>query len=1800
MAFSSLLKNLGNRVPLLNRTITTDEEKRRMDALARAKAKPNKVVNRLAVEQARPKSAKPRVNVAALATSKVGRAVRQPRLVAAPVRARTLMVGQKPIRNNTSVRPAPSDPSFMQQAAANPVVRFVGRNLATRVSPTYGAELIAGVLDSAGADDIARRLRRDSEAAKLGIARSLVGTGEGISGLYDLATPGKGNNRVGKVVRRGGELADQQVKDKNLNPWVYQGSQVATDVAQFAIPGSAMSRGASEAAKGASLAGRAVRYFARPDVLTDIVTDAAMSTGLRSNRGQDISPSSVATDAGISAAFGGALGAVAYGARKGARYAKDNLPSAARRVKQLVKDVVGKRKLGDDALQVISNTEDENLIKAVIESDAAQAAKGAVDKTTEALVRTKTPRAVRAINPKLSDEAAQVIASTQDPNLIRAVVDSESRGTRRVIRGGESAPARQPVKVTSPTIKTTTKAPVKVPEVAQESVEAAVKELPPAVKKQLEDVARAVGAKNTEELIKLAEPRGVSNIAEATPAPVSSLNLADQLATEAKQSKKLYKKKGIWQRTREAWEPRTAAIDIDKRYAKSQNAKLRDVNKSESVEALLERSEQYKNIAAEYLKDSNIAKVIQKYGRGNEGERNFNTYRLFLRDLERRVDGKPPMFRDIDSQAMANWVSKYEKANPSARGDLAAIVKDIEALQDLTTKSDAAFLSPEDLARARTRGDGSSYNFYTPAQRATPEELSRPGVNVQNAGTLGQQKVLQEMTGSDIPLDPTFDALTDYTETIFKQLGQSRVVKKVAERVKQGVIPDARFIQTGDEAARVKQLRGSFKELGDIKKSLQRELSRVKARARVSKKDVNIAGRQLDLADTKAAAKLRAAEVEAQRASIKATGRAKEILKSNLSPDDVDARAALDSLTDDELMDVLNYATKDELFSKGVPGKGALRIANTAKRRVAEASQVTKTQAAAIERIRQKSAAHSRLLTQVDDMKMDLESVENARKGVGRELVELRPDPVTGKQVINGIDENGNKFKIEIPPKYAEVLQGTNKEQLNAALRALKTAQQPFREAFTGILNPGFQIAQATFNVMMTPIISKAGIRTLGPDAIKAAVQSLTNSGDFQRAILNAGAIKYGGNLQRLASDSIPDALAAQASLMTKAKWNANPLRGWHKLSAVGGKMDAMARTASARAVYQKSVRAGRTADEAMADAVWAYNNTLPNFSNLSSLMKGLDAMVMYTGAGQAGTRTFLRAIKEDPARVGGRLAVVGLGLTGVAAYNMSQDKGEEFYKDMRDSNKQYILDNNIIVVTPGARKDPETGEWTGIWKAPIPPELRPVNRAVQDTIDKNTEGIPVKQYGLALFDTVTGQSRQNNNPLVQTAYGTATGRDPRTGQDIFDETLTPEEKRSQQVKYVGRSLGLAGQVSTGGGVEAIKNNLLGKIRGAKGLSEGARYFKNEEKAIKEVGLNQNELDAYNSVVAPRGKNLAGRDIREKTYYDGIARAAVWSKYPKTFEVSKRMDEEKRAEGKPGDPLFDLNESQQRLVLGLMRESPGNRETDAIIKLNPWIKNYYKKRSDYFDKVKATMKPEDQAKMGIDPRGIRIPTASPSIKAKLELLDGLDKTAKAKFYAENPDVLDFFSKQEDYTRVKRDFMGLPQFDRYPKPSADVQKLLDVYSKLPKDNGPLKRDGTPSSPQRSAWIKAHPKEWEQMTDYFNIKAQYDLAQAGSLAVYEGIGFNEDDYKDISNLARAGDGGGGGGFGFGFGPKAGISAADITNMLGTLSKTALREQPKIKRKPLNIETIPAAAPKNRININSLVLPNRLPSFKVSGKR
>lgn len=234
-----------------------------------------------------------------------------------------------------------------------------------RMTGAQSDALIKGAAGPSGANTAQKLIAPSSRAAYMGkfaadvasdkriapiaagITRSAVGTGESLAGLYDLASPGQGTNRVSKGMRRAGENVDNVVKDNNYNKWAYKGAQAATDIATFAVGGAPTTKlvgmgtkGASRIPKAAQVAGKVgnavgshgyqvggkfiptgkavvkgAKYIARPDVLSDLAVDTALSAGQRSARGQDVNAGTVAADVAMGLLPTAAAGVVGKGYR---------------------------------------------------------------------------------------------------------------------------------------------------------------------------------------------------------------------------------------------------------------------------------------------------------------------------------------------------------------------------------------------------------------------------------------------------------------------------------------------------------------------------------------------------------------------------------------------------------------------------------------------------------------------------------------------------------------------------------------------------------------------------------------------------------------------------------------------------------------------------------------------------------------------------------------------------------------------------------------------------------------------------------------------------------------------------------------------------------------------------------------------------------------------------------------------------------------------------------------------------------------------------------------------------------------------------------------------------------------------------------------------------------------------------------------------------------------------------------------------------------------------------------------------
>lgn len=979
----------------------------------------------------------------------------------------------------------------------------------------------------------------------------------------------------------------------------------------------------------------------------------------------------------------------------------------------------------------------------------------------------------------------------------------------------------------------------------------------------------------------------------------NALPISEEIAQAAQASRERYAPVSLRSKVGEAWNPYNEGVKLDQRLANQMGVPLRDLPKNRSLEALAERTRNSGQEAESFLRNSDTASVVQKYGYGTPESNDFNTYRLFMRDLEQRADGRTPLFRNYSDADMAQFVAEYESRNPGAREDLLALSRDIQHVQDEAVRRGVVDANTVDSARIKK--DGSQYQYYTPAARALPEETQRASINANGVAGGARQSIITDLKGSDIPLDPSFDSITDYVNTAYKQMAKAETSQEFAQRVRDGLVPGARFVDTAENFAERKAMR-------DLQKS---------------------------------------------------TGKPK---------------------------DMNNYA-------------------------------------------------------------------------------ELMPDPTTGLQVLTG-REGGQPFKIEITPEQARFLQGLGDEKLNVVLKSAKAIQAPFRNVLTGTLNFPFQVISAGWNAFISPTLSPQGIRVYGPKAVTEAFKSFNGNAEFQQLLRSKGAQQFTGNLEASSKITTAEALAAERDILSKTKFNiTNPGKLWRLLDKPGAKIEGVQRTGIAKAAFDARLRKGGNEAEAIADAVYAYNNVLPNFGRASSFVRGVDSLAMYAGASQAGTRALLTAVKRDPVGVGTRLSLLTTGLVGMSAAAFANESAQEFYEDMENSGKGYITQNNGIIMLPGAHKvtkeeaaqDPSKreGEWEGVVKVPLPPEIRPIQNAIQAQMLANAqgEGVPLGTYAVALGDFLTGGVRTLSNPGTDLAYGLATNVDRFTGRDIVPPELQRKPVEEQKfsttsevainigkalgvsplkVDYVLSKAGLPGQSikgigEEGGPIASTVNSVANRFTNTFGQKEGTKFFNKVEEIASGI-KNDDDMKAFETLHASKGDGGKSLDKSAERYKILLAR-------PDVLDAERKLNEWSVSQGKPGNPLFELTPEQQEKVFRYRASKDLNAAKQAYDKNgNPlftalgldekWYDDFRNRESEFYDTVKSNEAENTTSVLSYS--GAKKPEANSELQAKLDFYYTLPSGTgeRSAFLDSNPDVLDYWASNDKFTNAERVAIGL--------------------------------------------------------------------------------------------------------------------------------------------------------------------------------
>jgi len=685
-------------------------------------------------------------------------------------------------------------------------------------------------------------------------------------------------------------------------------------------------------------------------------------------------------------------------------------------------------------------------------------------------------------------------------------------------------------------------------------------------------------------------------------------------------------------------------------------------------------------------------------------------------------------------------------------------------------------------------------------------------------------------------------------------------------------------------------------------------------------------------------------------------------------------------------------------------------------------------------------------------------------KTINKDIIaQLQDDPTTGKQVISGI-ENGQPYKIEVHPDVAKLMQGLDSRKASQLVNWAISAQRVFQTAWTGFANVVFPIKSFVFYDILPSIAnSKYGAKTVfSPTAVKGLVKGFLPDNPLRRELDLAGANQTMFSGIPIETNLTADAIAAQKNIFTKVGYGlTHPKTAIESLDKIGGLLSRVSRERNATVYYEQALKQGKTAEQAVTEAAWAYNNVLPNYIRASTLAKEMNAALPYFSASIAGTRSLLQGIKRNP---GVALTTITAGVVGPAVaattYSMMSEEGQKYYQDQIDSKSTYNLDNNYTIVLPGASKDPKTGQWSGIIKVPVSPEFRALNQALwRGTYDQLNEEAAQDQTSLGsvavnAFDFVTGGLRGSSNPFVETGrivVGQDPKSDPLNPKDLIQGDMKDQAKRDQfyestsdaakflagltgnnlspiQVDKILSQFGLAGKIVKNKDQNPLKTvgeTFKDTVSGGYGQTDTSKYYEKLD-SIKSSFTNSKSKQYFDAL---HKKN------DQPGILDSATKASIYLSDPEVVTKEKELDQWNREQGKVGNPIFDLNGDQLQKVLAYRQakmlnagkqtyDRDGNSLFTSLGLDEPWYDRFREAENGFYDSIK-----KDNTASDTDPKtfsGAKKPSPTPELQSKLDFYYTLQGGTgdRSRFLRANPDVLAYWESSDGFTNSERAAIGL--------------------------------------------------------------------------------------------------------------------------------------------------------------------------------
>lgn len=747
-------------------------------------------------------------------------------------------------------------------------------------------------------------------------------------------------------------------------------------------------------------------------------------------------------------------------------------------------------------------------------------------------------------------------------------------------------------------------------------------------------------------------------------------------------------------------------------------------------------------------------------------------------------------------------------------------------------------------------------------------------------------------------------------------------------------------------------------------------------------------------------------------------------------------------------------------------------------------------------------------------------------------LAQKLPGPASTKNTVS-IMRNGVKETYEVSPAIKEAVSNINPYHMNIVMQILGAPGRLFRAGVTG-LNPVFIARNLLKDQVGTAINTRHLLATHNPSSFIHGLMSATKDAaggsndpiyqDFLRHYGDTTSYDLTRNVKNT-KDAV--ALVRGGKPVAFKQALKSPIRSLENIASITEKST---RFQNYRGEYKNAIAEGLAPDQASERAAIAAWQNSVDFSRAGTWGRALNTVIPYWNPATQGVRQMGRTLAHQPVKSAlTGTALIGVPLAAATAWNLSSPDTAAIYNNI----PEYEKDNNIILIPPGTTQN-QDGTYDVV-KVPLAPGWKdvfmPIRRAFEDfnkhkplEFTKMAQDVLQATGGPVSFNSVGAFAGsfvpQAVKPLVQ-QYA---NKDLFSGKTIVPDYINqatdaqgnpiPEGQKADKFSSgTAKAIGGALHVSpirvekfvkdTGGTVGSILLNTADQAGAKVGLmpkdqvggtsvaggfkrsfgsansivnnnkSEGAKFFDKVKKVT--AKFNVNEQAAYSSL-HPATKNFLGDTITQlDTTYNPAARLDVYNRYPRIFEADKQLDALNRADGKPGNPLFDLKPDQVKKVLEKENLPPGAKDPELSTLYNKeWYSDYSANKTTYYDQIKKNLDSQlVKAKQSGDTKQVTTLTASVN-----------------KFNSpDNP---------------------------YPTTSSTLQKTLDAYSALPKGTG-----------DRSAWIRSNPTAWAAMKTQFAKVDNWQNIQRGKrgLAVTEGDQGAKNGYGTVSISAPGSSGYGG---------------------------------------------------------------------------